>query len=210
MKAGTIVILMGASASGKSTIQKCFQKTSEAFYIKIGIDTFFDALLPETDLSSFAQTKELWQKTTSGELIRGIYEGVDEEGKSVIPLVVGPAGQRVIFGMHHAIAAYAAQGNNIIVDYILYDPAWLPDLCQALKNHTVYLIGIKTPLNILEEREISRSTSPLGHARSHHTFHTHITYDLELDTSSLTPEQCAAHIHDFIRTHPHPTALYQL
>lgn len=105
--------------------------------------------------------------------------------------------------MHRAIAAYAKEGSNVVVDYILYKPEWLSDLVLALKGMKVYYIGIKTPLEVIEEREKGRGTSPVGHARSHYDqVHQGMVYDLELDTSKSTPEESAQKILEFVKAHP--------
>ncbi len=208
---GIVIILNGPSASGKSSIQNEIQKQASTLYLKVGIDTFFDALLPTPDLSSFEKTKELQQYTPDGIFIRGIQLKSDAEGHQIVPLEIGPAGDKVIAGMHRAIAAYAQKGNNEIVDYILYKPQWLPDLVEALKSTKVYLIGIKAPLSVLEEREKKRGTSPVGHARSHyHQVHQGMIYDLVLDVSQLTPAESARKILDFIKTYPHPDAMQRI
>lgn len=209
--AGFIILLNGPSASGKSSIQNEIQKQSKTFFLKAGIDNFFDALLPVPDLSSFAETGELAQYTNDGVLIRKVRLTKDEEGFPIVPLEIGPAGDKVISGMHYAIAAYAKRGNNVIVDYILYRPDWLCDLVKALKDYKVYLVGVKAPLTVLEDREKKRGTSPVGHARSHYKHvHENMIYDLELDVSNLTPEQSALKIKEFIEKNPKPTALKQL
>lgn len=210
-EAGTIILLNGPSAAGKSSIQNELQKNLSQLYLKIGIDNFFDALLPIPDLSTFETTKKFAQYTNDGVLIRSVSLSKDREGNSIVPLEIGPAGDKIIFGMHHAIAAYANEGNNVIVDYILYKPCWLEDLVQALKAEKVYLIGIKPPLDILEERERKRGTSPVGHARSHYdSVHRGMIYDLEVDTSVLTPEASAQKIQQFMAEHPRPMALQQM
>lgn len=208
---GIVIILNGPSAAGKSSIQNEIQKQSDALFLKVGIDTFFDALLPEPDLTSFEEKKEFKQYAPDHTLIRGIQLKKDKDGNQIVPLEVGPAGDKVISGMHYAIAAYANRGNNEVVDYILYKPEWLPDLVQALKNNKVYLIGIRAPLSILEEREKKRGTSPVGHARSHYDqVHKGFVYDFELDVSDLSPAESAKLILDFVKKHPNPTALNQL
>jgi chloramphenicol 3-O phosphotransferase len=207
-KSGTIIILNGPSASGKSSIQNELQKKFKPLYLKVGIDSFFDALIAEPNLSSFAETKEMSQYANNGELIRRVRIIKDAEGNQIVPLEIGPAGDRIMSGMHYSIAAYANRGNNLIVDYILYKPEYLPDLVEALQSNRVYFIGIKAPLAILEERERKRGTSPIGHARSHYnTVHKDMIYDLELDVSETNPEQSAQKIIDFIDKNPHPTAL---
>lgn len=206
---GTVIILNGPSAAGKTSIQNEIQKKFPELYLKVGIDTFFDALIPNPDLTDFEKTKEFSQYTNDGILIRAVRLENDKEGHQIVPLTVGPAGDRIIYGMHAAIQAYASRGNNLVVDYILYKPEWLPDLVNALKaNNKVYLIGVKAPLSVLEEREKKRATSPVGHARSHYeTVHSHMVYDLELDVSTLTPEESALKIQQFIEKNPHPKAL---
>lgn len=52
--------------------------------------------------------------------------------------------------MHAAVAAFAEHGNNIIVDYILYEREWLPDLANALRPVNAYFVGVRIPLDVLE------------------------------------------------------------
>ncbi len=86
---------------------------------------------------------------------------------------------------------------------VLYKPEWISDLINSLKNEKVYLIGIKAPLEVLEEREKKRATSPIGHARSHfETVHHGMIYDLELDVSLLSPSESAMQIKSFIKKIP--------
>jgi chloramphenicol 3-O phosphotransferase len=203
---GTIIILNGPSASGKSSIQKELQKKFNQLYLRVGIDTFFDALIAEPDLSEFSIKKEFSQHSPNGELIRKV-QLLTEGGFSIVPLIIGTAGQKIIQGMHEAIKAYANRGNNLIVDYILYHESWRKDLIQTLEENKVYLVGIQAPLAIIEKREKNRGTSPVGHARSHYaTVHQGMTYDLEIDASQETPEQIAQKIYSFIENNPNPQA----
>jgi len=203
LKTGTLVLLNGPSASGKSSIQKAFQKINNELYVTIGIDNFFDVILPDVDDDG--------RSIKNNEVIRWIEFSKNEQDQQLITLGVGPAGYRVVKGMHRAIAAYIAQNNNVIMDYILYDQKWLPDLINVLKNYRVYLVGIYTPLEIIEQRESKRGTSPIGHARSHYnTVHENMIYDLTLDTSLATPEELANRIKEYISNNPDPKALKQL
>lgn len=196
---GTVIILNGPSAAGKTSIQKEIQKQADTLFLRMGIDNLFDAPLPDPDLSNFEKTKQIKQFTNDGTFIRGIELKTDAEGHQIVPLEIGPAGDKVIYGMHAAIADYAKKGNNVVVDYILYKPEWLPDLISSLKGAKVYFIGIKAPLEVLEEREKKRGTSPVGHARSHYDHvHQGMVYDLELDVSELTPDQSAKKILEFV------------
>lgn len=192
---GIVIILNGPSSAGKTSIQKAFQKKAKRHFLRVGIDTFFDALIEEPDLSTFHQDKKLEQLTPTGELIRSIELTTDENKFPIVPLKIGPAGDRIIFGMHSAIAAYAEAGNNLIVDYILYNPAWTEDLKEKLKGEKTYFIKVHAPLEVIEQREKSRNTSPVGHARSHYnTVHKNMSYHLSIDSSIQTPEESASQI----------------
>jgi chloramphenicol 3-O phosphotransferase len=89
----------------------------------------------------------------------------DKEGK-LFTLNIGPEGKKIIKGMHRAIAAYAHAGNNVIVDYIKYEDAWIPDLKDVLRDVHVIWVGVTASLDTIKEREKKRATSPGGHARS--------------------------------------------
>lgn len=202
---GTIIILNGASASGKSSIQREFTNASRDLWLKVGIDNFFVGLLPEKFIMG-----PLPEDLMPEEVVMKGIPSTDDRGP-LFTLIVGPAGQKVIAGMHRAIAAYASQGNNVIVDYIAYENAWLKDLAQVLKNYNVYLVGVDIPLDVLEQREKARATSPVGHARSHYdTVHAYGVYDIRVDTSKQSAAECAQAIKDFIASNPKPEAFKKL
>lgn len=202
---GTIIILNGASASGKSTIQREFTNISRELWLKIGIDNFFVGLLPEKFIIG-----PLPEDLNPEEVVMKGIPSTDGRGQ-LFTLIVGPTGQKVIAGMHRAIEAYTSQGNNVIVDYIAYENAWLKDLARVLKDYNVYLIGVDIPLDVLEQREKARATSPVGHARSHYdTVHAHGVYDIRVDTSKQSAAECAQAIKDFIASNPRPKAFKKL
>ena len=179
---GTVIILNGPSSVGKSSIIKAFQEKEKTPWLSIGIDNFFVGILPP---------KFYLEDKPEHRLIMHGVASEDKEGK-LFTLNIGPEGQKVIKGMHQAIAAYAHTGNNVIVDYIKYEDTWLADLKKTLCDVKVIWVGVTAQLESIEQREKKRGTSPEGHARSHyHTVHREITYDLMLDTDSLTPEQAA-------------------
>ena len=124
----------------------------------------------------------------------------DADGNPLFNLYFGPKGRRVVFGMHQAIAAFAKSGNNVIVDYIQYEKEWAPDLRAALAGIETCYVGVKIPLEVLENREKERGTSPNGHARSHYdSVHEGFEYDLAIDTSENTPEACATQIIEYLK-----------
>lgn len=191
---GAVIILNGPSGSGKSSIQKEFQYLMmPKLWIKLGIDNLFDKPMPDITLENM----NLWQSKNP---LRWVETTKDKDGNTIITLFAGPEGEKVAYGMNSAIAEYAKNGCNIIVDYIAYKKEWLDDLQTKLKNINTYWIKVTIPLNILEERESARGTSPKGHARSHYdTVYWNINYDLEVNTDKESSKQIAERIRDYFK-----------
>jgi len=190
---GMVIILNGPSGSGKSSIQRELQTLMMPnLWIKLGIDNLFDKPMPDITLENLA----FWQAENP---IRWVTTTQDSAQNNVVTLFTGQQGEKVAYGMNSAIAGYAKAGCNSIVDYIAYKQAWIDDLRTKLKDTQTYWIKIHIPLDVLEEREQARGTSPVGHGRSHYdTVYGDIVYDLTLDTSKLTAAECAQKIKEFI------------
>ena len=185
-QSGTVIILNGPSAAGKTSVQKALQIDMKEPYLSMGLDSILVAMMPQRYfLGEEDDRKEvLWGESNE-----------DEDGNPLFNLYFGHKGRRVIFGMHEAIASFAMNGNNVIVDYIQYEKEWMPHLMSTLSNIETHYIGFDLPLEILEEREVKRGTSPKGHARSHYnSVHDGAKYDLFVDTSLHTAQECATQI----------------
>ncbi len=201
----TVLIMNGPSASGKSTTQKAIQRLADAPYLSLGVDNLFDTILPDS-LNIGAPP----QGNFCDADVRSIRHEV-LDGHPSLAMVVGPIGLKAVRGMHRAIAAYAAAGNDLVVDYIAYDQAWLIDLAQVLTPYRSYYFGFDIRLEEVERREQGRGTSPVGHARSHyHTVHGERIYDLVVDVNAATPESTAALLLDHVTHHPTPRALHEI
>ena len=183
---GTIIVLNGPSGSGKSSIQKEFQKLMMPnLWIKVGIDNLFDSVMPDIT----PENMSFWQSKNS---IRWVQDSKDSEGNKVITLFVGPQGEKVAYAMNSAITAYAKNGCNVIVDYIAYDQKWLKDLESKCSEFTTYYVAVEIPLDVLEQREDARGTSPKGHARSHYfNVYGDKKYDLVVNSGSYTAQEIA-------------------
>lgn len=192
-KTGTVIILNGPSASGKSSIQKQFQfLMMPHLWIKFGIDTLFDTPMPDITLD----TLSYWQTENS---IRWVTTSQDTQGNAIMTLFTGDQGDKVAYGMNSAIAAYAQNGCNIIVDYIAYKKEWIDDLRNKLKGLKTFWVKVTIPLSTLEEREAARATSPKGHARSHYdTVYWNVSYDLEVHSDKDSAHTIAQQIKNFI------------
>jgi chloramphenicol 3-O phosphotransferase len=168
---GTIIILNGTSSSGKTSIVKALQDSLEEPYLDMGIDKFI-WMLPSRYLN-----RPLWDD------VLGLADRV------------GSVGQTLFSGMHHSIAAAARSGNNIIADHVLVERGWVDECARLFSDLPAYLIGLQCPLEILEEREHSRKDRTLGQARKQFMLiHKYTVYDIEVDTSLLSPEQCSRKI----------------
>jgi chloramphenicol 3-O phosphotransferase len=170
----TIIFLNGPSSSGKSSIQKEFQypimQESIKLWIKSGIDNLFDKPMPDITMENLA----FWQTPNA---IRWVETTKDPAGNAVITLFTGQ-GEKVAYGMNSAIADYAKAGCNVIVDYIAYKKEWLEDLKSKLQGIKTSWVKVDITLDVLEEREASRGTSPKGHARIHYdSVYWNIEYD---------------------------------
>jgi chloramphenicol 3-O-phosphotransferase len=190
----TIIILNGPSAAGKSSIQKEFQYLMMPnLWVKVGIDNLFDNPMP----TIIPENMEFWQEPNP---IRWVEMGKDAQENSVITLRVGEQGDRVAYAMNSAIAAYAQNGCNVIVDYIAYDARWIQDLERKCAGIKTYFVKVEIPLDTLEQREKARATSPVGHARSHYfTVYGDINYDLVVSSERFTAREIAQQLKELVQ-----------
>ena len=183
---GTILLLNGASSSGKTSIVRALQMELPDAYLDAGLDRFL-WMLPGRYLQLPLWDDVLGLATTAGE-----------------------TGHRLVLGMHRAIAALSRAGNCVVADHVLVEPAWVNDCAAVLADLPAWLIGVRCPLPVLVERERSRGDRTLGQAAAQHDrVHAHGVYDLEVDTSLLNPEECALVIQQAISGRA-PTALRRL
>jgi chloramphenicol 3-O phosphotransferase len=193
MNPGNIIILNGTSSSGKTSIVKALQQLLAEPYLDAGIDKFL-WMLPKR----YINEPEYWHQVftyawpSPGELV----------------IEAGPLGFQLMTGMHQAVAALARAGNHAIVDHVLLEPAWVAECAEVFHRLPALFVGVRCPLEVVEQRERDRRDRTLGQARAQfHKVHAHGLYDLEVDTSQLSPEQCAQRIAARLLDGPPPQAL---
>jgi len=195
---GHIILLNGTSSAGKSTLAKALQTSLAEPYLHVGIDTMVFAL-PKRYLNP-----PLWQ-----EVFTYTWPPKGSDGDLVIE--AAPLGHQLISGLHHMIAALAQTGNNVIVDHVLLDPAWVRECATVIGRFPALLVGVYCPLAVVEQRERDRQDRTLGQARAQfHKVHAHGLYDLTVDTSQMTTEACAAHILAHLQPNLPSSALVKL
>ncbi|MGW4028395.1 chloramphenicol phosphotransferase CPT family protein [Streptomyces sp. NPDC004838] len=119
--------------------------------------------------------------------------------------------RRTRMGFHRSIAAMAEVGNDIVVDHVLSEPWRLLDCLSVLRPEDVLFVGVHCPLDELTRREQARGDRPPGlAAHQYEMVHRHGEYDLECDTGTASPLECAQLIKDFLPHRPSPTAFARL
>jgi chloramphenicol 3-O phosphotransferase len=171
----SVIILNGAGCAGKSSIARALQSITDEPFLHVRMDAFLK-MLPD-----------IYHQHPDG----FTYETVHDNGKPMVVIGTGPIGERILRGMRYAVAAMAAQGNNLIVDGVMLDDAGkqYTDLLSAFET---FFVGVFAPLDILEARERQRADRMIGLARwQYDRVHEGMKYDLEIDTSRATPMACA-------------------
>ena len=195
---GQIVVLNGPPRSGKSSIAAAIQQTFAGVWMNLGVDAFM-RMTP--------------QRYRPGIGLRPGGERPDLE-----PLVV------VLYrALYEAIAAHSRLGLNVVVDVGHHDAyavprGILPDCARRLRGLPVLLVGVRCPLAVIMERR--RATWGAGDAadgavpppvrRWQQAVHTPGIYDLEVDTSVLSPAACAEAIRQHLEDGPPPSAFQRL
>ena len=102
-------------------------------------------------------------------------------------------------GFFAMVAAFASEGNDVIVDAFLTEPWMAPAAAASLGDSRAFLVGLRCSADELERRERERGDRFPGIANAFaETVHRYVAfYDVEVDTASSSIEQCV----DTIREH---------
>lgn len=162
---GLIIFLNGTSSSGKTTISR--ELTRRLFdYEYMGID---DHLPRDQNLAYQLQKQDA----------QGILKAATD----------------AVYAFHNSIASKAATGRNVIVDHVLQNPDWAEHAGITFEPYPVLFVGVYCPIDVAIERERERGDRINGTVQCQfHVVHANILYDLTVDTSILTPWQCADRI----------------
>lgn len=193
--AGQIVILNGPPRSGKSSIVAAIQRRFEGVWMNLGVDLFMQ-MTPE--------------RFRPGIGLRPGGERPDLE-----PLVV-----TLYSAMYDAIAAHSRSGLNVVVDAVHHDSysvprGILPACARKVQGLPVLFVGVHCPLEVVMERR--RATwGGVGYQQGgsiadpvslwQEAVHTPGSYDLEVDTSVLSSDDCAELIHQRLENGPSGSA----
>jgi len=199
-KPGQIVILNGAPRSGKSSIVAVIQDTFDGPWMNLGVDVFVREITPKRYRPGM-----------------GLRPG--GEGHELAPLVP------VFYAaLYDSIAAHSRSGLNVVADIGHHDPKILADSARRLAGLPVLFVGVRCPIEVVMQRRnagqvgregqyaVGSETEPIPAPVERWQREVHIPgiYDIEVDTSLQTAEQCAAAIHQRLGAGPPPSAFRRL
>ncbi len=195
---GRVVILNGAPRSGKSSIAAALSRLSDQAFTNLGVDVVMES--------------------TAADLLPGIGLRPGGERPDLEAHIV-----QTYASMYDEIAVLSRDGGNVVVDVGHHDRYSRPlgilaDAARRLEGVPVLMVGVRCPIEVIVERRAAGggylSRDPDGSIaapvrRWQEAVHDPGIYDLEVDTSVLTPDECAAVILACLRDGPGGTALGQ-
>lgn len=194
---GQIVVISGTSGSGKTTTCAHLARRAEEPWLMFGMDLAVGTLIP-AKFTMFGSRKE---------------EGYQ-------PTKYGPVCMQVLAAMHAMVAAAARTGQNMVVDHLMFvDPPVLQDAVWRMEDVPVLFVNLKPARDVLEKRVTTREIhvipDPIREAMAaagpdilaamgaelaeaapwfYDHAYANTIYDLELDTSAMTPDEVCERI----------------
>jgi chloramphenicol 3-O phosphotransferase len=199
---GQVVILNGTPRSGKSGIVKVVQDTFEGVWMNLGVDAWVHQVTP--------------RKYAPGIGLRPSHVDPDHPALPLVPAMY--------VALYDAIAAQSRHGLNVIADFGHYDLTVLTDCARRLDGLPVLFVGVRCPIEeIMARRNAGAAAGNTHYAagtkddpvpepvrRWQDAVHAHWEYDMEVDTSLMSPQDCARAIAKRLAKGPQGTALARI
>jgi chloramphenicol 3-O phosphotransferase len=202
---GQIVILNGAPRAGKSSIARVIQDTFEGVWMNLGVDVFARGVTPKRYQPGIG-------------LRPGPGPGFGGDHPELEPLL--PA---FYAALYESIAAHSRLGLNVVTEvghHGAIHPGVLGDCARRLARLPVLFVGVRCPIEVIMKRR--RESPPGSYAVGspdepvpppallwQEEVHKPGIYDLEVDTSRLSAQDCAEKIRQRLAEGP-ATAFQQL
>jgi chloramphenicol 3-O phosphotransferase len=163
MAAG-VVVLNGGSSAGKTSIGRCLQDLLPRPWLLLGVDDLID--IAPSSLVSYGP-----------------------EGQ----VLLGDQWRALEAAWSRGVAAMARAGAGVIIDDVFLDGAVSQQrTSEYLEGLEVLWVGVRCAPEGAEARERARGDRPPGMAaRQALEVHRGVVYDLVVDSSSATPQECA-------------------
>jgi chloramphenicol 3-O phosphotransferase len=205
-----VVILNGVQRSGKTSIAQAMQKSFPGLWMNIGVDAHIRCTPPafRPGIGLRPQRPE-WNAAVPGRVPLNDLE-------QRVPILYA--------ALYESAAAHARLGLNVVMDVGHHDEysqplRILPDCARRMSGLPVLFVGVHCPIDVLWHRRAAtweqardkvdegvRSSVDLGVK----AIHAHGEYDLEVDTSILSPEECAERIRKRLEEGPPGSRFAQL
>lgn len=201
---GQIVILNGAPRSGKSSIVEAIQETFDGPWMNLGVDTYMERVTPPRYLPGI-----------------GLRPGGELPAiEALVPVFYA--------ALYESIAAHSRLGLNVVADFGHHDAYAeprniLPDCARRLLGLPVLFVGVRCRLETIMERRdrgqpgreggylTGSGSEPVPHQvlAWQREVHRPGIYDLAVDTSMMTPVECAALIRKRLKAAPAARTAFQ-
>lgn len=184
--AATLIVLNGASSSGKSSIAKALQDLWPRPLLVTGIDTYI-AGWPRTYLKYPSDDGEPAGRTSGLRIVPGV---------GPAPSWILEAGEdfhKVMRLAHRAWATIRDGGVDQIVDHALFDDQLRRDAIDVLAE--AFWVRVNCDLSEMVRREAIRGDRPIGFASGTSVIvHQDVNYDFTVNATTLSSEQIALQI----------------
>ena len=165
-----VIVLNGASSSGKTSIARCLKAVLPHPWLSLGVDTLLAAMPASTRAST---------------------AGIEITSDGTV--CVGPEFRMLEAAWITGIAAMVGAGARIIVDEVFLDGAASQARWQhGLAGLDVLWVGVRCEPEVAAARELARGDRVPGMA-AHQAgaVHEGVVYDLEVDTTHAEALECA-------------------
>ena len=164
MEKGRIIYLNGVTSSGKTSIVEALQARRDVFFYVVAND-LFQEMIGEDYLK-----EDYWK-----------YLG------------------EVIIMMYHTAKLFSDMGKNVIIDGILVEREGVTphyeQLQEILRGNPLDIVEVFCPPEICRQRNIDRGDRYEGQSEEQAALMAKdIRYSMRVDTSKLSPEECADEI----------------
>ena len=174
-----MIVLNGTSSAGKTTFARALQENSQHHFLRVGIDQMIE-MMPER-VNSWTG-----EENTGGFSLKK----VSLEGEPTAYAVeLGPFAHKVRKTFREVVRTMALEGHFLIVDDVYFGKEEVVRWKEALEGIRTLYVGLKVPLDVLEQREKARGDRMIGSARGLYALiHEGISYDVEIEspTESLS------------------------
>ncbi len=162
MSKGRIIFLNGVTSSGKTSIVEALQNRDDIFFYVVANDLF--------------------QEMVGEKFLRENYWKYLSE---------------VIVMMYHTAKLYSDMGKNVLIDGILVENDYIrphyKQLTEIMNNNPLDIVEIYCPLDICRQRNIIRGDRYETQSEEQYAqMAENIEYSLKVDTSTHSPDECAA------------------